>query len=485
MASDHADRAQSEVVGTLFLIGVVVLVVTAIGVLAFDAFTVPTAPNAELEAEFSGSNATVSHGGGDALALSSLSVVTRTGGESTRVPAESSATILGDGDDSFELGERLRYDCVGSGGAGSEATLRLIHEPSSTTVLKESGQIADGVDEDVVFAVNSGGDETTGCSGATFDADRNYTGGNTYSNDVDIAGTTSDSLYTTERWAGEKNFSYDVGVDSGEYRVTFKLAEVYFGSENTGGGGNGSRVFDIFVEDERVVDDLDIHRRVGANTALDISRRVNVTDGELNIRFEDGPIENAKSGAVLIERLGPARPTYDPQEGPVVMETEQPSSRAPGTGVASGSRWKEIADSDATAGSALDSVPDSGVNADDTTAGPRLDYEVDFEQTGTYYVWVRTRGPNRRGNSVHLGLDGEPASYGGNGVGDHRDRWVWENEVIQTSKRVTVTVDSSGVHTVNVWMREDGTQVDKLLLTQNASYTPTGTGPPTSSRASE
>ncbi|MCI0464734.1 MAG: hypothetical protein L0Z62_48035, partial [Gemmataceae bacterium] len=41
-----------------------------------------------------------------------------------------------------------------------------------------------------------------------------------------------------------------------------------------------------------------------------------------------------------------------------------------------------------------------------------------------------------------------------------------------------------GLHTVNLWMREDGTVVDKLLLTTNAAYTPTGLGPTQSPPAS-
>jgi hypothetical protein len=33
------------------------------------------------------------------------------------------------------------------------------------------------------------------------------------------------------------------------------------------------------------------------------------------------------------------------------------------------------------------------------------------------------------------------------------------------------------MHTVSLWMREDGFSVDKLVLTTDAAYVPTGTGP--------
>src|SRR2546430_10860622 len=42
-----------------------------------------------------------------------------------------------------------------------------------------------------------------------------------------------------------------------------------------------------------------------------------------------------------------------------------------------------------------------------------------------------------------------------------------------------------GVHTIHIWMREDGQIVDKLLVTTNASFIPTGLGPPESERVGQ
>lgn len=44
------------------------------------------------------------------------------------------------------------------------------------------------------------------------------------------------------------------------------------------------------------------------------------------------------------------------------------------------------------------------------------------------------------------------------------------------------SVATTGEHTVNVWRREDGFVVDKIVITTSASYTPTGTGPAESPR---
>ena len=46
----------------------------------------------------------------------------------------------------------------------------------------------------------------------------------------------------------------------------------------------------------------------------------------------------------------------------------------------------------------------------------------------------------------------------------------------------TITVSTPGVHTVNVWMREDGFVIDKVVLTVSPGYVPSGAGPAESPR---
>ncbi len=48
----------------------------------------------------------------------------------------------------------------------------------------------------------------------------------------------------------------------------------------------------------------------------------------------------------------------------------------------------------------------------------------------------------------------------------------------------TINIPSTGVHTVNLWMREDAVMVDKLVLTTDATYVPSGFGPTESERPS-
>ena len=54
--------------------------------------------------------------------------------------------------------------------------------------------------------------------------------------------------------------------------------------------------------------------------------------------------------------------------------------------------------------------------------------------------------------------------------------WTWSNQTMD-GPVATINVTTTGPHTLNLWMREDGTLVDKLLLTTNPGYIPTSIGP--------
>ena len=73
-----------------------------------------------------------------------------------------------------------------------------------------------------------------------------------------------------------------------------------------------------------------------------------------------------------------------------------------------------------------------------------------------------------------MGLNGAAATLGAQGI-NNGTTLGWKN-VKGTSTRVTVNVATAGVATVNLWMREDGTRVDKILLTKSTT-TPTALGP--------
>lgn len=120
---------------------------------------------------------------------------------------------------------------------------------------------------------------------------------------------------------------------------------------------------------------------------------------------------------------------------------------------------------------------DTSVNGPQApTESPRLDYVVDFATTGTHYVWIRGLSPNSSGNRVHMGMDFTVLATGIGGNGFSSNNWEWV-EVDESSVRVAINVATAGLHTINVWMDEDGFMFDKMVLTTNANYVPTGYGP--------
>ncbi len=122
-----------------------------------------------------------------------------------------------------------------------------------------------------------------------------------------------------------------------------------------------------------------------------------------------------------------------------------------------------------------------GMDTDYVENSPRLDFQVNFVKAGTHYIWLRGYGQDGNSDSCHAGLDGE-AQPGGYRFWSFSAAYTWLNVTDGTPARRTLEVPSTGVHTVNVWMREDGCIIDKIVLTTNPDYTPIGVGPEESFR---
>jgi hypothetical protein len=136
----------------------------------------------------------------------------------------------------------------------------------------------------------------------------------------------------------------------------------------------------------------------------------------------------------------------------------------------------------------MKSDPDDGtrIRTDFDVLSPEMSFDVDFVTTGTYYVWLRAWAPDARGKTMFAGLDGVPANAGiaaggsgawGAGVGE----WTWSNSG-RTGAAVVVEVAAPGVHTLHVWMGDDGVIVDKAVMTTDSGFVPADEGPPESPR---
>jgi len=149
--------------------------------------------------------------------------------------------------------------------------------------------------------INAGGVGFT-ANGITWNSDQNFQGGKVFTQNVPIANTNADLLYQSERFG---NMSYNIPVVNGDYEVQLHFAEVWSGGTNP-----GSRVFDVSIEGNLVLNNFDITANAGFQTATVQTFNATVNDGTLNINF-GAEIQNPKiSGIAVISQSSGCEGNY-------------------------------------------------------------------------------------------------------------------------------------------------------------------------------
>ena len=141
------------------------------------------------------------------------------------------------------------------------------------------------------------------------------------------------------------------------------------------------------------------------------------------------------------------------------------------------SGWQVVEQSGASSTYAVQAASRSNVRFSSNFAesSPRLDFDVHFAVAGNYYLWARMRDPGRSSDTCHVGVDGAASTTSANVDIDVRRQWIWTNQNT-SDERVLVHIDSPGLHTVNLWMRERNVLVDKLVLTTDERFDPASQG---------
>ncbi|HRQ44901.1 MAG TPA: GH116 family glycosyl hydrolase [Candidatus Goldiibacteriota bacterium] len=189
--------------------------------------------------------------------------------------------------------------------ATATATRTFTHTPTITPTFAD-------------IRVNCGGPEHNDGT-HIWAADYGYTAGTAAGPSGTVAGAPAGqgTLYQTERW-GMSAYTFN-NIPFGTYDITLKFAETYSGAYSV-----GARVFDVFIEGTRVLDNLDIYAEAGASTALDkVFNAVQVSDGVLNISFS-ASVDNANITAievVLVSQLPTSTHTSTPTRTPTATFT--------------------------------------------------------------------------------------------------------------------------------------------------------------------
>ena len=116
--------------------------------------------------------------------------------------------------------------------------------------------------------------------------DQYFQGGEAFdSGNHPIRGTRDPRLYDTRR---EGSFGYNIPLKPGVYELRLHFAETVYGETNAAGGGESSRVFNLYINGKETLHQFDIISDAGPSTAdirvfKDISP---AADGMLRLRFE-------------------------------------------------------------------------------------------------------------------------------------------------------------------------------------------------------
>ena len=204
---------------------------------------------------------------------------------------------------------------------------------------------------------------------------------------------------------------------------------------------------------------------------LDRTVVVTVSDGRLTVTGAPG----ARNNKINFIEIG-AAPFRQAKSGLglVAIEAENFASRLPRGGHA----WTFLTSPGGFSGSGvMQAAPNIGASRAPNHS-PRLDYKVRFVKPGIHYVWIRGFAQTAGDDTLHVGLDGLPSAR----LTGLRPNFTWSKNALGGGV-ATIFVATPGVHTLNLWMQEDGAVIDKIVLTTSAAYRPTGIGPAESIRS--
>lgn len=170
--------------------------------------------------------------------------------------------------------------------------------------------------------INAGAGAVTDSAGQYWSGDRYYAGGGgIHHTAVDIARTTDDAIFQTNRWGMT---GYDIPVSrNSTYRVRLLFAETVFTTP-------GTRVFDVSAEGRLVIDDLDVLARAGHAAAYSHTFLVPVRDKSLTLRFGRVADDPMVSGIEVVEdRSGSTTTTTAPTNTTTTTAPASPTTTAP------------------------------------------------------------------------------------------------------------------------------------------------------------
>ncbi len=213
----------------------------------------------------------------------------------------------------------------------------------------------------------------------------------------------------------------------------------------------------------------------GDSAAVDTTAGFSVADlYVLRLTADDGDLTAYDELSITVSADPSGTGAFVESGGTVVMEAENYHDNDTGN---SNGWWTQESIYTVYAGTGYVVAP-SNTEGNETWAdgGAELDYAINITNADTYRVYMRRYHLNPGGgnNSCVIGLDGsEIVEFDNSPL--TQNAWVW------TTHNAQVFL-SAGSHTFHIRRKESGYRIDRIVITTDTSWSPTGLGPPESAR---
>jgi CubicO group peptidase (beta-lactamase class C family) len=166
-------------------------------------------------------------------------------------------------------------------------------------------------------------------------------------------------------------------------------------------------------------------------------------------------------------------PAFVEQNGQVVLEAEHFTTASPRTDVGP---WQVASAQSGFVGDGYITMPSGPCSTATWSNGAEATYNVKLSTTGDYYLWLRRYITGSLDNAAYAGVDGKQVGSLVDNSGSSPNKWAWYRHGTKLS------FASAGQHTLSIRRGDRGYKIDRILLTKNSSYTPSGNGPAESAR---
>ncbi|MGD9216830.1 MAG: PKD domain-containing protein [Desulfobacteraceae bacterium] len=178
----------------------------------------------------------------------------------------------------------------------------------------------------------------------------------------------------------------------------------------------------------------------------------------------DGIPDGQEVGDGTDPRAPDATQTPNPQYAKIWIEAEDGDIHAP----------MQIADNPDASASTYIEVPNGQGNASSPSQGAGYAvYTFNAPTTADYVVWGRIIAKDGKDNSFFVSMDGNtPTTW----HTQKSESWIWNQVNVPGNTEPLVYRLEAGQHTLTIYQREDGTQIDRILFTDLMDYVPEGLG---------